>query len=114
MDRQLTIRITNDLVERLDQAAREMRRNRSEVVRLALEAFLEEPNPEKPFRPADLARDLIGSIESGIPDLGQNHRQHFLNRLRNPPNRHPPSTGLFVSTDLKLGEESELFKDWKQ
>jgi|SRR5918999_3666434 hypothetical protein len=23
----------------------------------------------------------------------------------------PPSTGLFVSTDPKLGEESELFKD---
>ena len=23
--------------------------------------------------------------------------------------RRPPSTGLFVSTDLKLGEESELF-----
>src|SRR5262245_35031988 len=26
----------------------------------------------------------------------------------------PPSTGLFVSTDLKLGEESELFKDLKR
>jgi len=26
-------------------------------------------------------------------------------------NRRAPSTGLFVSTDMKLGEESELFKD---
>ena len=25
--------------------------------------------------------------------------------------RRPPSTGLFVSTDAKLGEESELFRD---
>ena len=25
--------------------------------------------------------------------------------------RRPPSVGLFVSTDMKLGEESELFKD---
>jgi hypothetical protein len=25
--------------------------------------------------------------------------------------RRPPSTGLFVSTDMKLGDESELFKD---
>lgn len=25
------------------------------------------------------------------------------------PDRRPPSTGLFVSTDAKLGEESELF-----
>lgn len=29
-------------------------------------------------------------------------------------NRRAPSTGLFVSTDLKLGEESELFKDLKR
>jgi len=25
--------------------------------------------------------------------------------------RRPPSTGLFVSTDAKLGEESEIFRD---
>lgn len=30
------------------------------------------------------------------------------------PNRRAPSTGLFVSTDMKLGEESELFKDLKR
>jgi hypothetical protein len=26
-------------------------------------------------------------------------------------NRRPPSTGLFVSVDAKLGDESELFRD---
>ena len=26
-------------------------------------------------------------------------------------NRRPPSTGLFVSTSTKLGDEAELFKD---
>ena len=82
MERQLTIRITDVLADRLEQAAREMRRKKSEVVRLALEEFLGEPDREKLPRPADLARDLIGSVESGIPDLGQNHRQHMLNRLR--------------------------------
>jgi Arc/MetJ-type ribon-helix-helix transcriptional regulator len=25
--------------------------------------------------------------------------------------RRPPSTGLFASTDMKLGDESELFRD---
>jgi len=29
------------------------------------------------------------------------------------PNRRPPSTGLFVSTDNKLGDEAELFRDLK-
>ena len=82
MDRQVTVRMTDVLADRLDQAAREMRRKRSEVVRLALEEFLGEPDRKELPRPADLARDLIGSVESGIPDLGQNHRQHLLNRLR--------------------------------
>lgn len=26
-------------------------------------------------------------------------------------NRRPPSTGLFISTDLKLGDECELYKE---
>ena len=29
-------------------------------------------------------------------------------------NRRPPSTGLFVSTDMKLGEDSELFRDMEE
>ena len=30
------------------------------------------------------------------------------------PNRRPPTTGLFESTDIKLGEELLLFKDFKE
>jgi hypothetical protein len=33
-------------------------------------------------RPIDLVRDLLGSVESGIPDLGQHHRDYLLRRLR--------------------------------
>jgi hypothetical protein len=33
-------------------------------------------------RPYDWVRDLVGSVESGIPDLGQNHREHLLQRLK--------------------------------
>jgi hypothetical protein len=28
--------------------------------------------------------------------------------------RRPPSAGLFISTDIKLGDESELFKDLEE
>jgi hypothetical protein len=28
--------------------------------------------------------------------------------------RRPPSTGLFVSTSIKLGDEAELFKDLEE
>ncbi len=30
------------------------------------------------------------------------------------PNRRPPSTGLFVSTDIKLGDESLLYEDLEE
>jgi hypothetical protein len=29
-----------------------------------------------------LVRDLLGSMESGVPDLGQRHRDYLLKRLR--------------------------------
>ena len=31
-----------------------------------------------------------------------------------PKRRRPPSTGLFVSTSVKLGDEAELFKDLEE
>jgi hypothetical protein len=33
-------------------------------------------------RPVDRVRDLLGSVESGIPDLGLRHREHLIQRLR--------------------------------
>ncbi len=54
-----------------------MRRKRSEVVRMALVQFLA---VELETRPIDRVRDLLGSIESGVPDLGQRHHE-YLNRM---------------------------------
>lgn len=82
MDRQLTFRIPDTLAIRLDRAAREMRRKRSELVRLALEEFLEGPGTRPPVRPVDLVRDLMGSMDSGLSDLGQRHREYLISRLR--------------------------------
>jgi len=81
MSQQVTVRMPDALIERLDQEAALRRRKRSEVIRMAVERFIEEP--ESPAdRPIDKVRDLLGSFESGIPDLGQRHREHLLRRLR--------------------------------
>jgi metal-responsive CopG/Arc/MetJ family transcriptional regulator len=80
--RQLTLRMPTNLAAKLDKAARHMRRRRSEIVRLALEQFLGEDDLKVEGRPIDLVRDLLGSMESGIPDLGQRHRDYLLRRLR--------------------------------
>lgn len=82
MDSQVTLRLPANLAADLDRAAKRMRRNRSEVIRLALEQFLASSAhaDDKPF---DRMQDLIGSVESGLPDLGERHRDYLLQRLRN-------------------------------
>ncbi len=82
MERQLTLRMPANLATKIDRVARDTRRKRSEVVRLALEQFLGEVDTKAERRPIDLVRDLLGSVESGVPDLGQRHRDYLLRRLR--------------------------------
>ena len=79
MESQLTLRLPEALSEKLERSARRLRRKRSDVVRLALEQFLE---TEPETRPIERVRDLLGSVESGVPDLGQRHREYLVRRLR--------------------------------
>lgn len=79
MQQQLTLRLSADLSQQLDRAAKQLQRKRSEVVRLALEQFLaiqSEPHP------IDRVRDLLGRVEGGVPDLGQHHHAYLVKRLR--------------------------------
>ncbi len=79
MEAQLTLRLPGALADKLERSAKRLRRKRSDVVRLALEQFLES---EPETRPVERVRDLLGRIESGVPDLGQRHREHLIRRLR--------------------------------
>ncbi len=79
MEKQLTLRLSEDLADKLEQASKRLHRKRSEVIRLALEQFLDIAIDAKPI---ERVRDLLGSIESGIPDLGQRHRKYLVKRLR--------------------------------
>ena len=79
MESQLTLRLPKALSEKLAHSANRLKRKRSDVVRLALEQYL---NTEPEIRPVERVRDLLGRIESGVPDLGQRHREHLVQRLR--------------------------------
>ena len=79
MESQLTLRLPRALASKLERSAKSLKRKRSDVVRLALEQFLDS---EPDIRPVERVRDLLGRIESGIPDLGQRHREHLIRRLR--------------------------------
>ena len=84
MESQLILPLLASLAEKLDRAARDLRRKRSEVVRLALEQFL---NAYVEVPPIERVRDLLGKVESGLPDLGQRHRDYMLKRLHSSPKK---------------------------
>lgn len=79
MESQLTLRLPVALAEKLERSAKRLKRKRSDVVRQALEQFLD-TGPEG--RPIDRVRDLLGGVETGVSDLGQRHREHLIRRLR--------------------------------
>jgi metal-responsive CopG/Arc/MetJ family transcriptional regulator len=81
MQDQLTVRLPEDLSRALKAASRRMQRKNSEIVRLALRQFLGTPSASG-VRPADRVRNLIGSLESGVPDLAEEHRARIIESLR--------------------------------
>jgi len=81
MDVQLTVRMDAKLKQAIDRAAAKMQRKPSEIVRLALQAFLEGPGTTG-ARPFDRVSGLIGSLESGVPDLAERHREYVLESLK--------------------------------
>lgn len=82
MPNQLTVRLTEDLGRALDRAAARMRRKRSEIVRMALDHFLG-LSPQAEESPCDRVRGLVGSLETGVPDLAERHRAYLLDSLKN-------------------------------
>jgi len=81
MEDQVTVRIPRELNEALKQTAARMQRKPSEIIRMAVTEFLRLPGQRKE-KPADKVRTLIGSLESGIPDLAVRHREYILKKLR--------------------------------
>ena len=81
MEDQLSVRLPADLSRALRRASRRLQRRSSDVVRLALRAYLQvEEHPRK--RSADRVGHLIGSLRSGVPDLAERHREYILESLK--------------------------------
>ena len=81
MEAQVTVRIPEDLKRTLDEASRKMQRKSSEIVRMALRAFLQgTTGPDT--RPGDRVRGLVGSLESGVPHLAERHREYIVESLK--------------------------------
>jgi metal-responsive CopG/Arc/MetJ family transcriptional regulator len=77
----LTIRLPKDLDRELSALAKKLRLSRSDVVRMALQKFTIEFE-ESGNRPYEKVKNLLGVVESGIPDLGSDHRKYLLERIK--------------------------------
>jgi predicted DNA-binding protein len=82
VESQITIRLPEALHQRLERAAKSLGRRRSELARLAVQRYLDEIEGEPAPRPYERVRDLLGSLDSGVPDLGSRHREHLLAYFR--------------------------------
>lgn len=80
MDAQLTVRIPKDLRDALDRVSRKSGLKNSEIVRLALQRHLNLP-ASRNIRSAERVRSLLGGVESGVPDLAEDHRAHIIESL---------------------------------
>ncbi len=81
---QLTIRMPDEYKARLEDVASRTGLKKSDIARLAVTKYIDEmyDRLDDQDRPVDRAADLIGVAESGISDLGSQHRRHLLNRIR--------------------------------
>ena len=81
VDDQITVRLPASLGRTLRRTSRRLRRRPSDIVRMALDAFLQEAPPVDRRRAARV-EDLIGSLSSGVPDLAERHREYVLASLK--------------------------------
>lgn len=82
MQSQITVRIDEEVNERIDNIAKRLRRKRSDLVRIALEKFLSEIEGVEEARPYDQVKELIGSISSGTSILGEAHREYLVKKFK--------------------------------
>ncbi|MEK6691556.1 MAG: ribbon-helix-helix protein, CopG family [Nitrospirota bacterium] len=82
MQSQLTVRLSDDLERGLSVLAKRLHLKRSDIVRMALERFLEEMQGKEEGMPYEKVKSLLGIISTGITDLGEEHRKYLLKQFK--------------------------------
>ncbi len=81
MERQISVRLPEELARRLDTAAEASGAPRSRLVRDALRLYLEGTAAGGEERPFDRVRELAGVAYGGPADLAARHREYLRQRL---------------------------------
>ncbi len=79
---QLTVRLHDGLHKDVSVLAKRLHLRRSDIVRMALESFvrgMEEENSDTPYANV---KHLLGSVSSGVSDLGESHRKYLIKKFK--------------------------------
>lgn len=79
---QLTIRMPDEQMSRIEHIAKKMGLKKSDITRMAIKKFIEDIAEEKEIKPYTRVKHLLGVAESGVPDLGQRHREHLIRKIK--------------------------------
>ena len=79
---QITIRMPEKYFSRIEQIAKSSGLKKSDITRMAIRKFLEEYGSDEDADLYSKAKRVIGVVESGVSDLGQNHRQYFIKKIK--------------------------------
>lgn len=80
MEKQITVRLPQRLASALDEMAGRSGLKRSDIVRLAIQAYVSE-QAEEEARPYDLVRHLIGKAQ-GVLSLDEPREDPLAERIR--------------------------------
>lgn len=79
---QITFEVPAELDDKVRLLMQNLNVTNAALMRAALEYFVYTHNPTPASSPYERAKDLIGVIESNIPDLGSDHEKHLAARFK--------------------------------
>ena len=82
LNMQLTIRMPDEHLLKIEKLAKQMGLKKSDVARMAIKKYISENEIREDVSPYEKAKHLLGIAESGVTDLGQNHRRHLIKKIK--------------------------------
>jgi len=79
---QITIRMPEEYFFKIEQIAKSSGLKKSDITRMAIRKFLEEYTSGVETNLYHKTKRLLGVVESGITDLGQNHRKYLIQKIK--------------------------------
>jgi predicted DNA-binding protein len=79
---QLTIRVPDEYLAGIEKIATVTGLKKSDITRMAIKKYIEEYAAEKEINNYGRAKDLIGVVASGVSDLGKNHRNYLIQKIK--------------------------------